>query len=664
MDIERMLGGMKGRVSFHMPGGKGRCGEASEVDVTELPITDDLHQSNGAYLKLAQRLARANNAEVSFPMVGGSTLGVSCMIMASVYPAQSIIMPRNAHVSAFSACAFGGIEPIFVEPRINENSLLPYVEKEDVLSAIHNNPTAKAIVLTRPDYFGNLIELNEIVTRAHEVGMAVLVDEAHGAHLPFMGAGYSACDFGVDMWTQSYHKTLPALTQCAVLHINNKKFETQVRRKLRLLQTSSPSSVLLLSLERAFDLMEIDGKSLLNELTKMCNNFREELSKSGNYTFEKHIESCFDATRLVIDVKNTGYTGYQIAQMLQDKGIDMEMAQQTCIVGIPSIMSTQEDFDALLKALMEIEPQKSKTTYVTNKICYGERVCKMAQASMGKISMAVLEHSENMVAADSVGTYPPGIPLVTSGEKITKEVLDSLHKSVQMGGSLFGVSQIGEIAVVKKKYDAVIFDLDGTVIDTTQGIVACINYSTQKLKLPAIPQETINKFVGPPLHDAYVRFVGLDEQTANEAVAAYRERYATEGVLECKPYQGMEKLFKGLKENGIKIGIATSKPDIYAKKILQLKGLWEYVDCFQAAKLTDISDTKSELVKKVVQQLGQNCCMVGDRFYDINGARANNIDSCGVSYGFGEREELCKAGATYVACDVNELIDLFDVGGV
>ena len=281
MTIDQMLRNMHDRVSFHMPGNKMRFGDGSAWDVTELGMTDNLHHPEGAYLELGRRLAERNGAAISFPLVGGSTRGMQLMILYAARGGE-MILARNAHLSAWSACVLGGIRPIPVDPVWDEEMKLTDIRAEDVCCAIEQHPSAKAVLMTRPDFYGRMTDIRKVVETAHAHGMKVLIDEAHGAHFPWAGLP-SAGDLGADFWMQSLHKTLPALTPCAVLNAADAKCESEIRRLQRMIETSSPSSVLLHSSEECVDYMESTGAHQLKKLEEMCAELRRELSADERF---------------------------------------------------------------------------------------------------------------------------------------------------------------------------------------------------------------------------------------------------------------------------------------------------------------------------------------------------------------------------------------------
>ena len=449
--VSQMLDKMPGRVSFHMPGHKHRFGETTRYDVTELAVTDDLHQPEGAYCVLSQRIAAACGATHSFPLVGGSTLGVQAMVLASVQPRRKLILPRNAHLSAWTACVLGDIEPVSVHCRVDESNQFAMIAPEDVCAAMDANRDAQAVLITRPDFYGRMLDVEIIAQHAHRLGMKLLVDEAHGAHLPYALSLRAAGECGADLWSQSFHKTLPALTPCAALNVAHACDVDAVRRKIRMLETSSPSSLLLLSMERALDFMQESGARALENLEAMCKSLRERLNGDKRFACDAFADDMdLDPYRIVIDVRGTGLSGYAVNALLAQAGVDMEMADCYRIVGIPSVMSTQQDFDALFDALTQLSVADAPYCFPAEALAYGKPAMRLRDASMGITRARPLHLCEGQVSADCFGLYPPGIPLVVPGERVTREVLDAVLRCVQAGGTTFGLNGEGELHCVQE----------------------------------------------------------------------------------------------------------------------------------------------------------------------------------------------------------------------
>lgn len=210
------------------------------------------------------------------------------------------------------------------------------------------------------------------------------------------------------------------------------------------------------------------------------------------------------------------------------------------------------------------------------------------------------------------------------------------------------------------KYTTVLFDLDGTLVDSGIGVTNSVAYALDKFGITPPPRQELFKFIGPPLTQSFREFCGFDGEKNTLAIKYYREYYSQKGILECTMYEGVLDLMKSLKQKGYKLGLATSKPEIYATQVVANKGILPYIDYVGAAT----TDEKTRATKEAVVEYVLGLCeekdrrkilMVGDRHFDVNGAKAYGLDSAGVTFGYGSREELSKAGADYIVDSIFEL---------
>ena len=216
-----------------------------------------------------------------------------------------------------------------------------------------------------------------------------------------------------------------------------------------------------------------------------------------------------------------------------------------------------------------------------------------------------------------------------------------------------------------RKYTTVLFDLDGTLVDSGIGVTNSVAYALNKFGITPPPREELFRFIGPPLTQSFSEFCGFDEEKTTQAIAYYREYYSKQGISECVMYDGILEMIKALKSRGYKIALATSKPEIYARVVVENKGILEYLDYISAAS----TDEKTRATKEAVVEYALSLCeekdtskivMVGDRHFDINGAKKYGIDSIGVTFGYGSRAELISAGATYTVDASYEILDILE----
>ncbi len=440
--MKEMLDTLAPRVSLHMPGHKGKPlfgeGNSFQADTTELPVTDDLYAPSGAIAKAQSLMADAAGAGHSLMLTGGATAGIHAMMMYALRPGETVILPRNAHLSVINACILGDIHPVFVPCSITLDGYA-HVPAESFLQAIQESPQARAVLVTRLDYYGGMVPLERIARAAHDAGMRLLVDEAHGAHLPWMEGIKSAGACGADLWVQSAHKTLPALTGAAWLHLKQEEDENRARRMLRMVQTSSPGFSILKSLDDARAWMEDNGRQALFDLQQLLQEIRLQMQSWGYrdaHEIWRNLPLSFDPTRLVIDAPQGGYA---LAQSLQKQGIDVEMADERRVVCIFTVMDGPETAERLLSALFssacqpKLQPDNKPTAFPLPR-----RLMPLRQAALSDLQTVSFKEAVGRTAGASAGLYPPGIPLVTPGEEITPEVVSLIASAPPE--SRFGLS--------------------------------------------------------------------------------------------------------------------------------------------------------------------------------------------------------------------------------
>ena len=449
-----MLRAMEGRGWLHMPGHGGDLPWLdAALDVTELPVSDDLHDPlSGGPMERAQELAaQACGAGATLFLTGGSTLGIHAMLTAYVPPGGKVILPRDAHKAAVAACALGDLRPVYVWPRVWEQKALPDVE--DVLRAVQEHPDAQVLYLTRPDYFGVALELAPIVQAAHSVGMRVLVDEAHGAHFPYGGDVLSAGELGADAWVQSAHKTLPAMTQAAYLHMRDARDKETFAERIALLGTSSPSFLIAASLDAARAHFAQNGKSIIEHAVCRNERFHKRIQKLGvtnAYAAWRAQGYACDGTRIVLDVRALGRSGYEVSAVLSAAGIDVEMADAFRIVALPPLEGGGEHVEWLAEALEAIPRGRDRVPVPSWEFPRLAQVVPPRAAVFGQKEWVPADGAVGRVAACSVGLYPPGIPLATPGECLTADFLRALTAARDAGAKLFGVREEDHFLVVKE----------------------------------------------------------------------------------------------------------------------------------------------------------------------------------------------------------------------
>ena len=427
--IYDMLTAAANRGSFHMPGHKGKAPfgpvDLYTLDTTELPVTDDLYAPERG-IDAAQRLyADAAGAARTIFLTNGSTSGIHVLTQLYCREGDTILLPRNAHLSAVNGCVMGGVKVRWLPVSMTADGLC-YMKESDIVAAMDAHPEARAVLLTRPDYYGCMLDLEAVVQAAHARRMRVVVDEAHGAHFPWLAGVKSAGACRADAWVQSVHKTLPGLTGSAVLHLADDNDHNRALRLLRREQTSSPSFLSLMSVDDARAWMALHGRERLAAVAEVVEEVRRALPSLGYtdaHTMWRGTGLAFDPTRLVIDAPQGGPA---LAQALAERGVDVEMHDCRRVVLIVTAMDDPADVRALLSILREIPPTGAAVPELPVLTDIPRRAMEVRTAAMAEDEHVPLADCAGRVAAVSAGLYPPGVPLVCPGEVVTEEIVRRL----------------------------------------------------------------------------------------------------------------------------------------------------------------------------------------------------------------------------------------------
>jgi arginine decarboxylase len=359
--------------------------------------------------------------------------------MCACRPGDKIIIPRNAHKSTIGGIILSGAIPVYVQPEINERlGIAMGVTEESVKKAIKENPHSKAIFAINPTYYGVTSNLKSIVRIARRHEMAVLVDEAHGAHMSFHDDfPLTAMEVGADMSAASLHKTAGSMTQSSVLLLRSNIISSdKVKEVLGLSYTTSASYILMCSLDVARKQLATRGSEMLEQTLNLARWARNEINKiEGLYAFGKELvgtPGCFDfdETKLGINVRGLGYTGYQMeAKLRRDYNIQIELSDLYNILAIVSIGDRKEDIEALVNALKDIASKTEVVEYKNATIIpqNPKMIVSPRDAFYSPKKAVPLEESAGEISGEIVMAYPPGIPVICMGERITKDVIDYIR---------------------------------------------------------------------------------------------------------------------------------------------------------------------------------------------------------------------------------------------
>jgi len=441
-------------LSFHMPGHKFSAGmnpllsaywgdEVYPADRVEVGgIIDYLHAPRHTLVEAQRLAALAVGADHSFFLVNGSTVGNLASMMATVSDGQKVIMPRASHRSVYGGLILSGAEPVYIPPVYHPQVEFPLaVSVQVVADMLAAHPDARAVQITSPNYYGFLSDTAAIANLAHAHGIPLLVDEAHGAHLAYHPAlPRSAVALGADLIVQSMHKTLGALTQSAILHLNGSLVNhALLQQVLTLLQSSSPNSLLVASLDAARQQMAVHGAELLQPALDAAQTARQQIRAIpglwcyGDELIGQDGVYAYDPTKLVIRVSETGLSGSAFMRRLrQEHNVEPEFASPKHLICSISFADNHSSLDRLIEALRAVAASAPHAhvngTGVTvappalPRLALSPRQAYFARSKRVPVAQAVGE-----ICAENVIPYPPGIPLLMPGEVIDADTLDYLR---------------------------------------------------------------------------------------------------------------------------------------------------------------------------------------------------------------------------------------------
>ncbi|MDF2843243.1 MAG: Orn/Lys/Arg decarboxylase major region [Herbinix sp.] len=457
---EALLQHKKNRVvPFDVPGHKGGRGipelteflgiDCLKVDVNSMKPLDNLIHPVSVIKAAEELAAEAFSADAAFFMVNGTTAAVQAMIMSTCKAGDKIIMPRNVHRSSINALVVCGAIPVYVNPGVNHEVGIPLGTSVEVLkTAIKENPDAKAILVNNPTYYGICSNLKEIVEVAHANGIKVLVDEAHGAHFYFgENLPISAMAAGADMSAVSMHKTGGSLTQSSFLLCKDTVDPGYVRQIINLTQTTSASYLLLSSLDLARKNMYLNGKEMVEKTISLAEYARQEINQIGGYyAFSSEIIDGdtvfdFDRTKLSVHTTEIGLAGVEVYDLLRDEyGIQVEFGDIGNLLAIISAGDRPFEIERLISSLSEIKRiyGKDKVGILNHEYIDPEVVYSPQQAFYSDKKSVLLKEAAGHVAGEFVMCYPPGIPILAPGERITKDIIDYIVYAKEKGSSITG----------------------------------------------------------------------------------------------------------------------------------------------------------------------------------------------------------------------------------
>ncbi|ERI95537.1 Orn/Lys/Arg decarboxylase, major domain protein [Clostridiales bacterium oral taxon 876 str. F0540] len=441
-------------IPLTMPGHKGGRGFLStdigkdiysnilKMDITEVDGVDNLHHPEGIIREAQDLLSKFYKSKKSYFLVNGSTSGNLAMIFSTFSEGDKIIVERNCHRSVFNGIIMRKLKPVYIRNEINEKYNAPMsIDMEHFLSIIEENSDAKGIVITYPNYYGICPDLKFIINEAKKYDMKVLIDSAHGAHFGVNEAlPESAVRLGADMVVMSCHKTLSSLTQTAYLHVGQGVDTEKVDFYVSAFMSTSPSYILMASMDYGRYYLEEYGKKDYEELIRRANIYRAKINKLKFFhILDSNDITNMDLSRYVINL-GSGLSGHKLLEYLRSKKIQGEMSDASNVVLIFSPFNKDKDFEELYKALSECDIELLKEKQVREQKTYIPEIKLMPWqvVDMEKKNISITE-AVGKVCGKAVVPYPPGIPLINPGEVIDITVLDMIRYYLENNVTILGI---------------------------------------------------------------------------------------------------------------------------------------------------------------------------------------------------------------------------------
>ncbi len=441
---------------YHMPGHKRRAfgmlpGELCKIDITEIDGFDNLHQPREILDSLQREAARLYGAEESFYLVNGSTCGILSAVSCALPVGGHLLMTRNCHKSAYHAAYLRGLSVTYLYPAcLEEYGIADVIEPWQVRQALERETDIGAVLLVSPTYEGRISDIRAIADIVHEKGIPLIVDEAHGAHLGLSeGLPQNSCQLGADLVIHSVHKTLPALTQSALLHVNGERIDRGLLgRFLRIYQSSSPSYLLMASIDNALQYIGIEGQDAFGRFRARYETMLDRLSGCRHLRPLRDSRDRQDVGKLVISTRQSGLTGKQLYDiLLQEYHLQLEMASMDFVLAMFTVNDGEEAYLRMTEALLSIddgleaggEGREAVSPRQGSGIYGAVTAIPLAKAWDMPTEQIALAQSQGRYIGEFINLYPPGVPLLVPGERMTGESIMKISEAMAQGLEVQGV---------------------------------------------------------------------------------------------------------------------------------------------------------------------------------------------------------------------------------
>lgn len=444
---------------FHMPGHKRQIenGVGAEfpapfsIDITEIDGFDNLHHAEGILRESMEWAASVYGTDKTYYLINGSSCGILSAISGCVVAGGKILVSRNCHKSVYNGIFVNHLESEYIYPQFIDNfGITGGLSANDVDNLLARYPEIQAVLVVSPTYEGIVSDIAAIADAAHRHNVPLIVDEAHGAHFPFSEElPVSALELGADVVIQSVHKTLPSMTQTALLHVKDGLVDVDmIEQYLHIYQSSSPSYVLMASIERCIEWMDTEGRVRMEEYLAMLKESRKKL-KGMKYLklLDRDVIGSggihdLDITKIVISTRGTSIDGAKLDEVLRKNyHLEMEMCGPESVVALTSLMDTKEGLDRLTDALIEVDAGLEAGEVRDSSVCpvYPKIKLKIAHALSTTGEPVEWKDAAGRVSAEFVYIYPPGIPLIAPGEILEEDLINKIIDYKNKGLSVQGL---------------------------------------------------------------------------------------------------------------------------------------------------------------------------------------------------------------------------------
>ncbi len=427
---------------------------------------DNLYHPTGVIRKAEKLFAKACKADHCIFSVNGTTGGVLAMFLSCLDRKDKVILPRNVHKSVINALIVSGAVPIFLSPDIDESlGIANGVSVQAYIDAMDDNPTAKAVFVINPTYFGLCSDLKAIVREAHARNMIVMTDEAHGSNFYFSNKlPSSAMECGVDISSLSIHKNSGSLTQSSVILVKGKRVDvSEVKRAYAMLSSTSPNPYLIASLDAARKEMVIRGNEVIRDNLALSKYARQKINGiPGLHVMGKEVLNgegtgtySLDETKLVISVKGLGIYGYDAFKELRKyNNIQLELGEVAVVLALIGPGTTKEDIDRLIEGLEQLSKRHEKkghAKYLSYRYQYPKSIVPPAQGYDAETKIVDFKDAIGEISSETVMAYPPGIPLLIPGELVTQETLRLIEFYEREGGVVLKDTQSKKLKIIDRE---------------------------------------------------------------------------------------------------------------------------------------------------------------------------------------------------------------------